>query len=216
MNHHSQQHLQPAPLSNHTNIRKSRLRLPHWAATLIVILALAGLIAMFQSDDSAKSRAETVSVNARLESIGTPATPTDTVTEDPEAPIAETTVPKIEPAQTYTETDMLGTWELDDGMIKRVISVNDDGTAKLHVKFDFFTAFRYGSEVDLDLEWTLTDDILSQTIIAGSPEAGRKTLISDFGQSASYQILSLQDGQLHMIETGKNPEEYLWKKIETE
>ena len=54
----------------------------------------------------------------------------------------------------YAVEDVLGTWVLD-GTIRRVIENRADGTATIDVTFDFVTALRYGSELQLDLEWTL-------------------------------------------------------------
>lgn len=115
-----------------------------------------------------------------------------------------------------TAEDVLGEWVLD-GAIRRVIENRSDGTATIHVTFDFVTALRYGSELDLDLEWTLKkDNVLVHTIVGGSPEKGKKRLISDFGEKAYFKILSIDDKQMHLIDFDDPPEEYLWKRLETD
>lgn len=53
------------------------------------------------------------------------------------------------PVKIYAVEDVLGTWVLD-GAIRRVIENRADGTATIDVTFDFVTALRYGSELQLD------------------------------------------------------------------
>ena len=115
-----------------------------------------------------------------------------------------------------TQEDVLGKWVLD-GAIRRVIENRDDGTATIHVNFDFVTALRYGAELELDLVWTIKDDnVLTHKIVGGSPEKGKKRLISDFGDKAYFKILSITDEEMHLVDFDDPPEEYLWKKLETE
>lgn len=115
-----------------------------------------------------------------------------------------------------TTEDVLGKWVLN-GAIKRVIDNRPDGTATIHVTFDFVTALRYGSELDLDLEWTLNNEnVLTHKIVGGSPEKGKKRLISDFGNKSYFKILSIDDKQMHLVDFDDPPEEYLWKRIDTD
>jgi len=173
-----------------------RLKIPRWAASVIVTLAMAGLIYLFQTDESQQTSAGLSTTNANLV---------------PHLDQVENDIPT-----TFDRSQFLGTWVLDDGMVRRVISVNDDGTAEMKVNFNFFTSLRYGSELNLDLAWTLEDNVLQHTILDGSPEASKKTLISDFGNSAAYRVLSIQDGQMHLREFGDDPDDYVWKQVESE
>lgn len=116
------------------------------------------------------------------------------------------------PVKIYAVEDVLGTWMLD-GAIRRVIENRADGTAKIDVTFDFVTALRYGSELQLDLEWTLEENVLTHTIVGGSPETGKKRLISDFGNKAYFKILNIDDSEMHLVDFDDPPVEYRWEKV---
>lgn len=112
----------------------------------------------------------------------------------------------------FTEDDVLGQWVLD-GTIRRVIDNRPDGTATIDISFDFVTALRYGTKLNLDLEWTLKDNVLTHTIVDGSPEEGKKRLISDFGSKTYFKIVSMTDEQMHLIDFDDPPEESLWQRF---
>ena len=180
-----------------------RPAIPRWLSSMTVTLAVAGMIYLFQTEDQTTTNAGLLSG-----SNGAKGSELDQHT------IAGT----ISPANTLslTENDLLGTWILDDGMVKRVITMEPDGTASMQVEFDFFTSLRYGSKMELDLEWTLAGNVLQQTIVDGSPESGKKTLISDFGDTATYDILEFKDGKMRLEEYTESKENYVWKKVDEE
>lgn len=114
-----------------------------------------------------------------------------------------------------TKDQILGTWVLDGG-IRRVIENRNDGTASIDVTFDFLTSLRYGSTLHLNLEWTLKDNVLTHTILDGSPELGKKRLIADFGPKSYFKIVSISEDKMHLIDFDKPPEEYHWVRMKEE
>ncbi len=107
---------------------------------------------------------------------------------------------------------ILGTWTFSDSDAGRVIVNRDDGTATIDVTFGFLASFLYGSTLQLDLEWTLENNVLTHTIVGGSPESGKKALIRDYGTKTAYKILKLTDEKMHLMEFGDAADDYLWKR----
>ena len=112
-----------------------------------------------------------------------------------------------------TPGQIVGKWVLDDG-IRREIVNSADGTAKMNIKFSFLTSLRYGEKLDLDLKWTLKDNVLVHEIVGGGPAAGKKNLIADFGPKGYFKVLSIADGKMHLVDFDDPPEEYLWTRVE--
>lgn len=106
--------------------------------------------------------------------------------------------------------DILGVWVLDDG-IRRIIENRPDGTATMEVQFDFFTAFRYGKRLRLDLTWTLEGELMTHEIVGGSPETGKRRLISDFGPKSYFKVINIENGEMSLVDYGTPPGSYLWK-----
>lgn len=111
-----------------------------------------------------------------------------------------------------TNDQILGTWKFSDSDASRVIVNRADGTATVDVTFSFVASFLYGSTLQLDLEWVIEGDVLTHTIVGGSPKAGKKALVRDFGEKTVYKILNLTDQEMHLMEFGDAAEDYLWKR----
>ncbi len=111
-----------------------------------------------------------------------------------------------------TIDQIVGAWEFADSDASREIVNRADGTATINVTFSFVASFLYGSTLQLDLEWSLEDGVLTHTIIGGSPEAGKKALVRDYGEKTKYKILKLTDQEMHLMEFGDQAEDYLWKR----
>ncbi|TWT59078.1 hypothetical protein KOR42_24670 [Thalassoglobus neptunius] len=183
----------------------SRPAFPRWLSSLVVTLAVAGMIYVVQEGKQNPSATDPdaavmIPVGDNHSSGLEEASGTEIVSAD---------------AKPIRTADLVGTWILDDG-IRRVITMQSDGTARMKVNFDFLTALRYGSELILDLNWSLEDNVLKQTIIDGKPESGRKTLVSDFGSSAAYRVLKMERGKLYLEELGTQPDSYTWSRSEDE
>ncbi|MEW4487345.1 hypothetical protein AB1L42_04645 [Thalassoglobus sp. JC818] len=179
----------------------SRPAIPRWLSSLVVTLAVAGMIYVVQEMKE-----------------NSPATDPDVAVMTPvgdELSSGQTGIVAPDVEKPIRMGDLVGTWILDDG-IRRVITMQSDGTARMKVNFDFLTALRYGSELILELNWSLEENILKQTIVDGKPEAGRKTLVSDFGSSAAYRVLKMEQGKLYLEELGKQPDSYTWSRSEDE
>ena len=67
--------------------------------------------------------------------------------------------------------------------------VRPDGTARMLLKLDPFSALLYGSHTVMDLTWELKDGVLSHTVVSGTPESHVESLIKDFGRTRRYKIL---------------------------
>ena len=116
-------------------------------------------------------------------------------------------------ASMSTTEKIVGTWTFSDSDASRVIVNRADGTATIDVTFGFVASFLYGSQLQLDLEWTFEDDVLTHTIIGGSPEGGKKALIRDYGAKTEYKILKLTAQEMLLKETSGDEDEYLWKRV---
>ncbi len=112
-----------------------------------------------------------------------------------------------------TSEQILGTWALNAPEANRVIENRADGTASIDVTFGFWASLLYGNEVHLELEWTLEDDLLTHTIVSGTPEKNKQKIIKDFGEKGYFKILSISEKQMHLVDFDDPPEEYFWKKV---
>ncbi len=129
------------------------------------------------------------------------------------ANVASESAESTEQPVTITTEQILGTWALNAPEANRVIENRADGTASIDVTFGFLASFLYGSEVHMELEWTLEDNVLTHTIISGTPEENKQKIIDDFGEKGYFKILSINENEMHLVDFDDPPEEYLWKRV---
>ncbi|WP_437186043.1 hypothetical protein SH668x_003171 [Planctomicrobium sp. SH668] len=110
------------------------------------------------------------------------------------------------------QVELTGHWLLDES-IRREIWVNQDGTAKMHIRLDLLASFLYGTEMELELRWKEEDGVLTHTIVAGTPKENVDRLVRDFGDSRSYNIVRVDDSSLKLVDTQNSDEVYLWKRL---
>jgi hypothetical protein len=101
---------------------------------------------------------------------------------------------KPAPAQS-SSSPVIGRWLLNDS-IRREINIRPDGTATMDVKLDYLSSFLYGKELHLELTWKLENNVLTHSIISGTPEDNVKRLTHDFGDSRSYDVVSITDKEM--------------------
>lgn len=105
---------------------------------------------------------------------------------------------------------VVGKWVLNE-TIRRSVEMRADGTATMHVKLDFFGSLLYGSELNMELTWSVDDDVLSHTLLRGEPKANVDRLIRDFGNSRQYRIIELNDAVLLLEEFDAAKTRYRWE-----
>ena len=192
--------------------RAQRLRRYLFTPRLVIAIAfLASTVIWVMESNQAMPQAW-ISPAAVSKSDQT-APPSATVSEPPKivATPPEILASPAQPKKEFAakEADILGTWVLDDG-IRRVIHNRPDGTATIEIKFSYLTSFRYGEKLKLDLKWTLEDNVLTHEILDGTPEAGKKALIADFGSKSYFKVLNIADGKMDLVDFDDPPENYLW------
>ena len=107
---------------------------------------------------------------------------------------------------------LVGTWKTTSWG-EQVLTNNVDGTASLDVELNRLAAIRYGREMELELEWTIENGILSHTLVGGSPQRKVDRLIHDFGASTEYRVVEITDSELVLEELEDPDEQHVWKSI---
>ena len=69
------------------------------------------------------------------------------------------------------------------------LEIRADGTARMLMKLDRLSALVYGAHTTLELTWALSDSLMSQTVVGGTPEDHVGKLVSDFGKTRQFKVL---------------------------
>jgi hypothetical protein len=107
---------------------------------------------------------------------------------------------------------LLGTWELHDKGL-RTITVNPDGTATMDVKIDNIARFIYGRRLSMDLEWTMSDGVLSYSIVGGNPDRTVGRVINNFGRDFQYRIVGIRDDAIELEDVADPGTVYEWASV---
>ncbi|WP_437225058.1 hypothetical protein SH661x_003899 [Planctomicrobium sp. SH661] len=113
------------------------------------------------------------------------------------------------PPDQFRDEQILGRW-LRNGSIRREIVIQPGGTATMNVQLDYLSALIYGKEMNLELSWELKDNILSHTIVSGTPKANVDRLSKDFGNSLSYRVIRADDQELVLQSLGNDKKLDRW------
>jgi len=135
---------------------------------------------------------------------GAPASPSSTP--------ATTSSEEVDPQPLFRPEQMEGRW-IRSGTIRREITILPGGKAKLNVQLDYLSALLYGREMNMDLSWKLKDDILTHTIVSGTPQANVDRLIRDFGDSMSFRVVKADREELILQDLDENREQHHWKAV---
>jgi hypothetical protein len=130
--------------------------------------------------------------------------------EQPPEPSAVDPLPPVEKPDLRSE--LLGTWSFDDG-ISRTIVIGADGQAAMHVQLDPISEFLFGKELDLEIEWTLVDDLLTYRLIGGRPADKVQRLIAAFGDRQEYRILERNPDDV-LLELLSDRTQTRWKRVQ--
>ncbi len=146
-------------------------------------------------------------------SLHVESTPSPAVIEST-APQPELVTPEVssEPSDGATAEAFLGTWQLYDHGTRTIV-VNPDGTATMHVELDFFGSLIYGSEMTLDLEWSVAEGVLSYSILRGEPVESVDRVINDYGRERSYGVIEISDEALQLEDLAYPGTFHDWTKI---
>ncbi len=106
---------------------------------------------------------------------------------------------------------MIGYWfHIESG--EHWIENRPDGTSRLLLKLDFVSSLIYGKQLEMDLTWEVKDGVLTHTIVGGTPKANVDSLIKDFGQSRSSQILEFTKERMLLQPLKKKDTKDLWTR----
>lgn len=106
----------------------------------------------------------------------------------------------------------LGTWQLYDHGTRTIV-VNPDGTASMHIELDFFASLAYGSVLDMDLTWSVSDGVLSYAIVRGEPTDSVDRVINDYGRERTYRVIEVSDDALQLEDLASPGTFHDWTKI---
>lgn len=104
-----------------------------------------------------------------------------------------------------------GSWKLER-YGERVLTVCDDGTASADVRLNMLGALLYGDRLQLELDWSLEEGVMTQTIRTGTPAEAVGRLINDWGDTKEYRIVEVTDEQLVLDDLADGDRE-VWTRV---
>lgn len=122
----------------------------------------------------------------------------------------EINTPEMAPTVDDRALRLLGCWTLNDH-IQRRIELRPDGTATMQVKLDAISAFFYGSELTLEVTWTLQGNTLTYVAISGNPAENVARLLRDHGATQVYTIIEFEENRV-LLELEKDQTRYDWHR----
>lgn len=164
-------------------------------------IILPRMVSRASSDSRTAESSNSSADNSRL--TETPATSGESI---PEVDEPENSLPKFRPEQ------LIGRW-LREGKIRRDVVMKPGGTATMKVTLDYLSSLLYGREMELELAWSLEDDILTYSIVEGTPKANVDRVIRDFGNSISYRVVKADPDEIVLKEDDGTDHLQSWKAI---
>ncbi len=110
------------------------------------------------------------------------------------------------------ERGLPGRWRTQAYGIQ-TIENRDDGSAQLVCELDFLSSLLYGKRLELVLEWSLKDGLLTHTIVSGEPADKVARLLADEGASRTYRILELTEDRLRLQNVDAPEKVLLWTRV---
>lgn len=128
--------------------------------------------------------------------------------------VAESNAGSAEPAAMAEEAlaPYVGTWYAEVHGT-RMTTLKPDGTGVVHAKLDWVAALLYGSELHINVDWTVNGDVMTHTITSGTPKKNIDALTKDFGTSKDYRIDKMDDKSMTLIDPGDG-EVIVWHRRE--
>ena len=95
------------------------------------------------------------------------------------------------------------------------LEIRADGTARMLMKLDRLSALVYGAHTTLELTWALSDSLMSQTVVGGTPEDHVGKLVSDFGKTRQFKVLetTIETMLLETLDNDRSQDH--WTRSET-
>lgn len=118
------------------------------------------------------------------------------------------------PQEPALAEQLVGIWHLERHG-ERTLHIHADGTATAEVKLNMLGALMYGERMTLQLNWTLQDDVMTQTITSGTPQEAVQRLIRDWGDRREYRVIEASDEQLVLSEVGDDGDRDVWTSVES-
>lgn len=107
---------------------------------------------------------------------------------------------------------LVGTWQTRS-FGSQTLTNFDDGTASLDVELNRLAAIRYGRQMELQLEWTIENGVLSHRVVGGSPQRYVDRLTNDFGDSTDYVVVGITESELVLTEVDDPDSEHRWEAV---
>ncbi|MBS0204263.1 MAG: hypothetical protein JSS49_15275 [Planctomycetes bacterium] len=94
-------------------------------------------------------------------------------------------------------SQLLGRWQ-DQFYGKRILTLNDDGTARMELELDFAGRLLYGKRLDFDMKWSLDGARVFIDIVDGKPTRQAKSLMDTWGSRYEYLLDCVENHQVEM------------------
>lgn len=108
---------------------------------------------------------------------------------------------------------ILGRWKrIEHGT--HIIENRSDGTASMDMQFDLLAGFLYGDRMRLEMTWTVTNGLLSYSVVSGHPKKSSDKLLGDYGKIWRYEFEAVNPDSLHLVLLRKVKEKIDWTRLE--
>ncbi|QDT64960.1 hypothetical protein [Calycomorphotria hydatis] len=106
----------------------------------------------------------------------------------------------------------IGTWtQLLNGV--RTLEIRDDGSAKLHIEFDWVTSLAFGESVTIDIAWRIQDGKVTFESISGSPQATFESISELYGTEKRRRVSELS-AERFVLKNDDTGSESIWTRVE--
>ena len=95
----------------------------------------------------------------------------------------------------------------------RMTTLNADGTGYVHAKLDWVAALVYGKELHINVEWVVNGDVMTHSIVSGTPEENIAAITRDFGSKKDYRIEKAEGDTMTLVDPGDG-EVIVWHRRE--
>ncbi|MEM1063356.1 MAG: hypothetical protein AAGJ97_13605 [Planctomycetota bacterium] len=94
----------------------------------------------------------------------------------------------------------------------RTLTIRDDGTASLHIKFDFAASLMMGSAVTLKIDWELDgDDVVFETV-GGSPQRTVNKISRQYGTKSRRPVTELTERRFVLGSASRGDRPVVWTR----
>lgn len=201
--------------------RSSRTRLILDLRSLVLSggLLIAGIcMAIFAN---LRMEAESELINpppAAIEVQASPPPPRQTVKRERAAAVSKVPGPITDsgslPAFPALAEQLVGVWTFERHG-HRTITILPDGSATADVRLDLLGSLMYGERLNLQLTWSLEDDVMIQTVLSGTPASAVKRLIDDWGDRREYRVIDVSSSRLVLADVDDENDQQIWTRSDT-